>query len=86
MLTMKLRTIPSWASCVALIVSVLNVHQARGQGLNNLWMGGYDSEAGLPFGGTDLQFQTGTLSIAYVIRGIDFKRTAATITDRKSVV
>lgn len=51
------------------------------QGLNNLWMGGFSSWAGPPYGGTNLDFITGSANIYYVNREIDFGRTAANITD-----
>lgn len=54
---------------------------SHGQGLNNLWMGGYDGSFGPPFGGIDLSFDGGELSITQVSRAIGFKRTCANITD-----
>ncbi|MBK7285930.1 MAG: hypothetical protein IPI95_01830 [Flavobacteriales bacterium] len=51
------------------------------QGLNNLWMGGTNSEEPLPFGGTDLDFSSGSVVLSYVQRDIDFRRTSANITD-----
>lgn len=51
------------------------------QGLNNLWMGGTNSEIPIPFGGTDLNFITGSAVVSYVQRDIDFRRTSANITD-----
>ncbi len=50
-------------------------------GINNLWLGGYSEEYGLPWGGTDLNFITGNLVISQVDRQIDFYRTSANITD-----
>lgn len=35
------------------------------QGLNNLWMGGYESVGGLPWGGTDIDFSTGSPVATY---------------------
>ena len=52
-----------------------------GQGLNNLWMGGNDSEGDPPFGGVDLNFFTGEVVVSAVERNIDFSRTCANITD-----
>jgi len=58
------------------------VHPAHAQqGLNNLWMGGYSEEFGLPWGGIDLEFHSESLTISQVDREIDFKRTNANITD-----
>ena len=51
------------------------------QGLNNLWMGGTNSEAPIPFGGTDVEFSSGNAVVSYVQRDIDFRRTSANITD-----
>ncbi|MBV6405674.1 MAG: hypothetical protein GFGODING_02454 [Flavobacteriales bacterium] len=58
------------------------VQQARAQqGLNNLWLMGFDSDAGIPWGGTNIDFITGIADIYYQNRAIGFKRTAATISD-----
>lgn len=51
------------------------------QGLNNLWLGGFDSEAPPPFGGVDLDFQSGSMTISTVSRAIGYRRTSANITD-----
>lgn len=50
------------------------------QGLNNLWMGGYYSEGGLPYGGTNLEFDSIPVAIYYVNREMSFGRTVADIT------
>src|SRR5690606_24646343 len=52
-----------------------------GQGLNNLWMMGYDNGFPIPYGGTDIDFNTGVANIYYKYRSMNFKRTAANITD-----
>ena len=52
-----------------------------GQGLNNLWLGGHQSWAGLPHGGTDINFLTGVPVISYVSRDINYRTTTANITD-----
>ncbi|MBK6894736.1 MAG: hypothetical protein IPH00_16800 [Flavobacteriales bacterium] len=44
-------------------------------------MGGTNSEEPLPFGGTDLDFSSGSVVLSYVQRDIDFRRTSANITD-----
>ena len=62
----------------AIIASIVTT----AQGLNNLWMGGYGSNAGLPFGGSDLDFITGAADIYYVEREMDYGRTSANITDQ----
>ncbi len=51
------------------------------QGKNNLWMGGTNSEEPIPFGGTDLEFQSGSVVVSYVQRDIDFRRTNANISN-----
>jgi hypothetical protein len=56
-------------------------HAVAQQGLNNLWMGGFESYASPPFGGVDLQFASGSLSISTISRAIGFKRTSTNITD-----
>lgn len=56
------------------------------QGLNNLWMGGYYSEGGLPYGGTNLEFDSVPVDIYYVNREMSFGRTSATIADGNGVL
>jgi hypothetical protein len=51
------------------------------QGRNNLWMFGYASWAGLPYGGTNLEFNSDTVGINYVNREMSFNRTAANISN-----
>lgn len=51
------------------------------QGLNNLWLGGYASLDGMPYGGTNLDFISGNVDIYYVAREMDFNRTSANISD-----
>lgn len=79
---MQLRTNPSRAARAALVLALLGIcPSVRGQGLNNLWMGGFESYADPPFGGVDLEFMSGSLSISTLSRAIGFKRTSANITD-----
>ncbi len=54
---------------------------ATAQGLNNLWLGGFDSDGPPPFGGVDLDFQNGSMVITTVSRAIGYRRTSANITD-----
>jgi hypothetical protein len=56
-------------------------HVQAQQGLNNLWLGGFDSDGPPPFGGVDLNFQSGGLVVSTVSRAIGYRRTSATITD-----
>jgi hypothetical protein len=51
------------------------------QGLNNLWLGGFEDESPPPWGGVDLNFLTGNMVISTATRTIDFKRTNANITE-----
>lgn len=50
---------------------------SAGQGLTNLWNGGYASWAPPPSGGVDLNFQSGSLLITTVSRDADFQRTSS---------
>jgi hypothetical protein len=54
---------------------------AHAQGLNNLWMLGYNAPAGLPWGGANIEFASGTADIYYIEREMSFGRTAANITN-----
>jgi hypothetical protein len=54
---------------------------STGQGINNLWLMGYDSQSGIPYGGTDLNFSNSMLSINYHSRPMDFSTTSASICD-----
>jgi hypothetical protein len=83
-LTMQRRTNPSRAVRAALLFLICwsPCHLARAQGLNNLWMGGTNSEEPMPFGGTDLNFTSGSVVVSYVNRDVDFRRTSANITDQ----
>jgi len=49
--------------------------------MNNLWMGGYASWAGPPYGGVDMEFTSGSLMVSSASRDIGFFRTNANITD-----
>ena len=64
------------------LVGVLIGTPLRGQqGLNNLWTGGFESFAGPPFGGLDIDFFSGSPTFTYVNRDIDYRLTVANITD-----
>ncbi|QQR87181.1 MAG: T9SS type A sorting domain-containing protein [Flavobacteriales bacterium] len=55
---------------------------AFGQGLDNLWLGGYDNWFGAaPWGGSSINFTTGTPVIYQDPRSIDLLHTAANISD-----
>ena len=51
------------------------------QGLNNLWMGGFEPESPPPWGGVDLEFLSGSHVVSAVDRGISYFRTNANITN-----
>ena len=52
-----------------------------GQGLNNLWLGGYETWSPTPWGGSNIDFITGAPMISLQSRVIDLKNTAANVTD-----
>ncbi|QQR87370.1 MAG: hypothetical protein IPJ76_03860 [Flavobacteriales bacterium] len=56
-------------------------HGLAQSGLNNLWLGGFGSSAGPPFGGTNIDFFSGAADITYINREMDFRRATANITD-----
>jgi len=63
------------------VLYVLIQHAFAQQGLNNLWMGGYASSVGPPYGGVNMEFSTGSLEIGSMSRAIWFFRTNTNITD-----
>lgn len=69
--------------CAMFLVIALAGHNplVAQQGLNNLWMGGWQSWADPPFGGIDLQFFNGSLEISVSERDINFFRTNTNITN-----
>lgn len=69
------------ARAVLLFGMLVNSFTGLGQGLNNLWLGGFDSDGPPPYGGVDLDFQSGSLMISTVSRAIGYRRTSANITD-----
>ncbi|HMT29227.1 MAG TPA: T9SS type A sorting domain-containing protein [Bacteroidia bacterium] len=54
---------------------------AQNQGINNNWILGYDSEWGLPFGITKMDFFSGTPTITYDSLEMEFNHTHANISD-----
>jgi hypothetical protein len=52
-----------------------------GQGVNNLWVMGYQSWGGRPFGGTNMDFSTGVLDTSYQSRIMNFSETNGVICD-----
>jgi len=51
------------------------------QGVNNLWLMGYQSWAGYPFGGTDVNFINGSADTIFHARQMNFGTTTASISD-----
>ena len=60
---------------------IVNSLCAYSQGIDNLWMMGYESWAGFPYGGINIDFNSGTPNIYGVNRIQNFKATNANITD-----
>jgi len=84
---MRRRTKPARAARAALVLALLLISvSGPGQGLNNLWLGGYDSDGPPPFGGVDLDFQSGNLVISTESRAIGYRRTSANISDASGVL
>lgn len=73
----NLRTVPA----ALLAFFTLTVPQAVAQSRNNLWLGGFEDQSPPPWGGVDLDFTSGFLSVSTAPRIIDFFRTNANITD-----
>ncbi len=73
---------PSIVVRVALVLlSCYLTIRLSAQGLNNLWLGGYGEQFGEPWGGVDLEFLSGNLTISTSTRTMDYKRTSANISD-----
>jgi len=55
-----------------MILNYLIINLTYSQGLNNLWLLGYDSPSGLPWGGIEMDFNNGSPQISYVNRPMEF--------------
>lgn len=67
---------------ICVVHGLMTMHHASAQqGVNNLWMGGYEEESGAPWGGSDLDFYTGGIVISMEARSIDFYKTNSNIAD-----
>ncbi len=64
-----------------IISFILNSLCSFSQGIDNLWMMGYESSAGFPYGGINIDFSSGVPNIYGVNRIQNFKATNANITD-----
>jgi hypothetical protein len=68
--------------CQLLISFLLLSSNCFCQGIDNLWMMGYDSWAGLPWGGLNWDFSSPPVNIALHNRKMDFYETNASICDK----
>lgn len=62
-------------------LAIYNNSCCQGQGISNNWLMGYSSNAGVPFGQTRIDFNTGTPIINYDSIEMDFNHTHANISD-----
>ncbi|MCX6292657.1 MAG: hypothetical protein NT126_12995, partial [Bacteroidetes bacterium] len=65
-----------------LLIFLLTTSICFSQGINNLWLMGYVSWSGVPFGGTNMNFIGGSLNITYQNRIMNFEETNGVICDR----
>jgi len=70
---------PSFCIAIALVAGQLIGHQGFAQGVNNFFLMGYSNDAGIPLGGTNIDFISGTPDIYYQYRDIGFSRANANI-------
>src|ERR1041384_4739714 len=56
------------------------------QGVDNLWVMGYESGSGPPFGGINMDFTGGNLTINYLFRNMNFGETNGVICDKNGKV
>ena len=54
---------------------------AKAQGLDNLWQGGFENWGSLPWGGSNIEFDTGIPTIYVQSRSVDLYHTTANICD-----
>jgi hypothetical protein len=80
--------LPSFFMKIIFALSLcLSISITNGQGLDNIWMFGYDNPSpqggtwGFPWGGTNVDFNTGTPTNSYVVRSLDFYQTNSCISD-----
>ena len=65
-----------------LVIAVFTIEPSYSQGYNNLWLMGYGNYAPLPFGGTNIDFYTGTANAYFEPnRTMEFSATVVNITD-----
>ncbi|MBV6405228.1 MAG: hypothetical protein GFGODING_01995 [Flavobacteriales bacterium] len=79
---MRNRNTPVWVIPAALLLWLLaHPRLLVSQGINNLWLGGYGEQWGPPWGGVDMDFDSGSLIVSTISRDIGFSRTNANIAD-----
>ncbi|MCX6290297.1 MAG: hypothetical protein NT126_00865 [Bacteroidetes bacterium] len=64
-----------------LLIFLLTTSICFSQGINNLWLMGYQSWAGIPYGGTNMNFTGSNLNISYQTRIMNFNCTNGVICD-----
>ena len=64
------------------LISLCSFQNIMSQGLNNLWVMGYESVTGRPFGGTNIDFSNGFADTSYVSRPMNLTITNANIADK----
>ncbi|MBK8846464.1 MAG: T9SS type A sorting domain-containing protein [Bacteroidetes bacterium] len=67
--------------CFLLLLCCIISINVKSQGLSNIWLSGYASWGGLPFGGTVLDFKTGSINVNYKYIPMNFSTGVATISD-----
>jgi len=58
------------------------IHNSYSQGIDNIWLMGYDTWAGPPWGGIKWDFSINPVSIVYENRKMSFRKTDASICDK----
>ena len=71
---------------IFLLILLLLANVAFGQRIDQRWMMGYESYVGIPFGGTDIVFQSSGPSISYINRPMNFSDASITICDTSNNV
>ena len=69
-----------------IVIQLFITLQLFSQGVNNLWMMGYESQGGIPFGGCNINFISGSAVISYVNRQMNYGDASATICDTSGQV
>ncbi|MBK8846472.1 MAG: hypothetical protein IPO27_08025 [Bacteroidetes bacterium] len=67
--------------CFLLLLCCIISINVKSQGLSNIWLSGYASWGGLPFGGIEIDFINGAPNVQYKYIPMNFDRGVATISD-----